>query len=739
MNFFERVYGGNANQVGYMCFVTRDQRTQEPSSHRWLNWPREKNFADKYAKMRPDEDVYFSVAIYSQNKSRTSSDEGAYVKMVWADADTCPPEKFILEPTLQIETSPGRWHCLWLLDEFVPASTAQEVSRAIAYKHQKDGCDISGWTASKILRVPGTTNTKYEEPFTVTLQKDTGRVYTLEEIEEVYTPLDGETMSLEDLGDMPQEADSTLDLDELENKYVTNSDLTILYLEKPEFQQSWSERLRKLELELFRQGATPQEVFTICWNSRCNKYNPEMIDNDSVTQSGVKIPKRRNGRAALWKDVSKAYAYHIAETDIIVPDNIEVAVETKSLLSLDERRLLSDNPTFIDDYVKWALSRSPDHASIFSYSLAWQALSCAYGDIIRYDTLWGAEIPNLWTFIGAGSTRNHKSTARKLWKEFVTELEIRTGKKLIVANDFTPEKLITELGNRDGQVSVIDYDEVQGWFRDVAVTKYRSGTYSTLSKLYDGEVPIVLRATEGRGNEHHATTVLNFVGVGILDQIASALTHDDFISGFMLRSTWAIAEAPPYKRGDGDIKTSDDRVEVDSGPFYDMVLDVEDNMSRHRDGDAPFTLRWTDDALKRMNQFTHQVTEYGLAVGSDMIMPYSERLRSHVSSCAALIAYHRQNERIELFDVLVAIQQGERWLHDFEKLVSMVSTSDFGRKCDELETYIASGKDGCRLESEIYGKFKYRLRDFDELKNTLFKSGRIKPVKGEKQLWQSLS
>lgn len=735
MNFFDRIYG---DDKGYVFIVTRDPDTGQLSQSRSMRWPRDKAFTTRYVGLRSNEDVYFSVSLFTQGESRSSTDGGATVRCIWADADTCDPTNFLLEPTLQIETSPGRWHCLWLLDEPVESSYAQEVSRAIAYKHRDQGCDVSGWTSSKILRVPGTVNTKYDPPTDVVIRKDTEYVYRLEEIEAVY-PITGlESTILKDLGDMPKdEAFDPEEIERLEEEYILDSGLSDLYLEEP-VGVSWSERMRKLELELFRQGADANEVFKLMWLARCNKFNPDNVSEDSVTETGVPIPKRRNGWATTWTDVSKAYAFYLADKDVIMPEDVLTNTEYKDLLSIDERRFLVDHPNFIDDYVSWALSRSPDHSSIFSYSLAWQVLSCAYADKVTYDLRWGPKHPNLWTFIGAGSTRNHKSTANALFLEVIEELEIRTGEKILVANDFSPEKLITTLGGRDGCVSLIDIDEVQGWFKNVAVTKYRSGTYSTLSTLYDGKVPLVLRATEGRGNEEKARTVLNFVGLGILDQISTALVHEDFTSGFMLRSTWAVAEAPPYKRGDGDIESSEELLDVDTTPFFEMMSTLEDSMTQG-DRSSPVLLRWTEEARLRLNQFTHDVTMYGISLGNELITPYAERLRDHVAAAACLLAFHEQRPRIGVNEVIAAIAQGERWLRSFEKLVSLVSNSDFGKKCDELESFIAGGRDGKRLESEIFNKFKFRLKEFEEIKTTLHKSGRIRRVEGEKQTWQCLS
>ena len=724
--FLDQIYG--TEHRGWAAIVSRNPETGDLDQQRWIHWPQERTFVEKYIDMRSDEDVYFSVALFS-DKVRTSEDGAAYTRVVWADADTCDPENFLIEPTIQIETSPGRWHVLWLLDKAYPAVETQMVARAIAYKHRDQGCD-TGWTASKILRIPGTTNTKREDNAKVSLIKDTGVVYTLEELEAAYPTEQLDIQALEEVGDKPTAKNSVATSDEID-KWIDANGLADLYLEEPKDGQSWSERLRRLEMELFRSGATAQEVFRLCKSARCNKYNPEFTGK--LTQQGVPIPKRRDPDGVLWQDVSRAYAVYQAEQNVILPKPTAYTTYM-SLLSMEERELIRDNPTWVDRYVDWVLTRSPDHAIDFSYTFAYQVLACAYADKVTLD-LYGLKHPNLWTFIAAGSSRNHKSTARKAYLDMVFELERRTEDKIHIGDDFTVEKLVPVLGARDKEVSLIDIDEVQGWFQQVANQKYRSGTYTTLNKLYDGDVPVVLRATEGKGNETRAETVMEFAGTGIFDQIARTLTPDDFTNGFMLRSVWAVADAPPYRKGDGDLPERERKITERDEFFFSLVEELSENQSRY-DRDYPQFLDWDYDARLRMNQFTHEISKYAIESGEQLLQPYTVRLRDHVARAAALLSYHHKLDSIGLFEVQVAIAQGERWLKSFEKLLTQVSNSDFGRRCDELEAFLASGKDGKRLESQIFQKFSYRLREFNEIRNTLQKQGRIRSA-GE-QTWHAL-
>jgi hypothetical protein len=132
--FLDFLYG---EVKGYVDIVTRsDSGTLD--NERWFEWPRERSVAIKYIELRETEDVYASVAVFS-DKQRTKGDARAVTRVAYADADTCPPSKFRVAPTLSLETSANRWHAFWLLDEAVSIHDASEASHRIAKAHAEDG------------------------------------------------------------------------------------------------------------------------------------------------------------------------------------------------------------------------------------------------------------------------------------------------------------------------------------------------------------------------------------------------------------------------------------------------------------------------------------------------------------------------------------------------------------------------------------------------------------------------
>lgn len=184
--FFDAIYRGLRGQL---AIVTRDEYGAL-NSERWF--PVEQiESARQYAAARWDEDVYFSVSTFTK-ESRVSSTE-SLTNVVYADADTCHPSKFRLEPSIVVETSAGRWHCLWLLSEPVAGQVAGELSAKVSVAHAADGCDKHA-KDTKILRVPGTTNTKYQKPFTVVAEYSDKR-YSFGEFAEAYSDVELHTVT----------------------------------------------------------------------------------------------------------------------------------------------------------------------------------------------------------------------------------------------------------------------------------------------------------------------------------------------------------------------------------------------------------------------------------------------------------------------------------------------------------------------------------------------------------------
>lgn len=725
--FLEKIYG---NATGTFDILTFDRETRAPDSERWIAWPQEKGLAAKYIELREEDDVYVSVAMFSDEK-RTDRDLGAVSKVVWADADKCHPDNFRVKPSIVVETSPDRWHVWWVLDKPVPAAEASRVSRKISSAHKAQGCD-NGWQVSKILRVPGTTNTKYAEPFKVSAEYS-DKIYSLKELEDEYSDISVEAVT--QLTDQVPEPIQGEDLLALEHR-LEELDLVDLYMTKPEEGQSWSERIYRLACELTRAGMTEREIFSLMRDAPINKY----ATTDGFTASGVPLAKRPNPDLDLWRDVQKAYAD--AEEYTNEPATpLQADLPPLSLLSLAERQFLSENPMFPDEYEEWALSRSPDSPSVYHRSLSWMVLAGVLADKVFLNLKWGEIHPNLWMFIMGETTRYRKTTSM----EFATGLIERVDEALLkeptyIGSDATSEALIQELGEREGMSSLVYTDEINGFFAEMFTKNYRMGTMETYTKLYNGRVPVVLRSTKGAGNRKHVRATLNYLGGGIQSKLSSILHREHFESGFLLRATWAVPERIYYEEGSSDIQLPDpDQKSMAYDPTLSKFVRRLSSVSQAHDWKEPSEIGISLGAFNRLNEFVHAMHVYAAKIGDSVVDAGIERLRDSVLKAAILLAAFEREKEISEPTMLRAILQGEEWFSGLVSMVSSVSQNDFGRKQDEVISFISAGKDRTRTEDEIFRKFTYRPLEFREMIDSLRLSGRVRLVQGQdRKKWQAL-
>jgi len=154
---------GNGRDLGYVVLALYPEGQFTPGSGptqmHWFSWPSQRDQLVAFCLANSEYDVYTSAALYKTRGSR-DAEHIAHQWAVISDADTLPLHKLRAEPTMVVQTSPGRHHLYWVTPtDDLKRVTA--VSRAIAITHAGDGCDRGGWDAGQLLRVPGTTNNKY--------------------------------------------------------------------------------------------------------------------------------------------------------------------------------------------------------------------------------------------------------------------------------------------------------------------------------------------------------------------------------------------------------------------------------------------------------------------------------------------------------------------------------------------------------------------------------------------------
>lgn len=720
-DFLASVYG---DAKGLATIVTKGA-TGELTEQKFFEYPAQAEDMVNYCLARNTEDVYYSPILF--NAPRRIKENAKTVHVIYADADACAPENFLVEPSISVQTSDDRWHTYWILDSEVDPQVAALLSKKIAYAHKHQGCDLSGWNTTKLLRIPNTMNCKPGKNVPVTATTN-GAIYSLEDLELHYGDVEVEPIRELSLEALPE---SWPNLMKTMAKIQSNPEIIGLYMEEPSASADMSKLLWKLEIALYKQGLTAEEVFVIVRNAKCNKYHSPLR------------PKRLDADGDLWREVQRAggsFREDVAAPMPIDLTDIEKPVEVTNIkpkfLTDSERLTVMEHRNFIDIYRDWATSKT-DGAIAYQNASAWTLLSCVFSDVGYAVPKFGKMGLNLWFMVLGETTLTRKSTSRNLMLRAVRQYEKFSGYQIDIGSDATPEGLTAILAERDKQTSLLHRDEVQGMFKDFINKTYMASAAERFTELYDGHVPVTIRSAKGKTQTERAETNFIMYLMGITSKTADVLTTEYFRSGFLARFIYVTAPTPPRTKESEDIQQADEyEVNVRDEALESMMKGLSDSVMwwQKKSANGPRPVRLSQPALERFNQFKWEMGNFSEAhPEKESIEPSRQRLALSVWKCAVLLAMYDKYEEVQLRHLLTAIMYSEEWFWNLTQMAGAISASEWQRDVDRLETLITDKGGKIRYE-EAYKKFSdKRKREFDEMVQALHSQARAQlVVEGQK-------
>lgn len=203
-----------------------------------------------------------------------------------ADLDKCDPKTLLVQPSILIESSPGKYQALWLLDKPYPRDQVEEVNARIAKHHGIDDC----WDAGHLLRVPTSINHKadYNKPEVKLLYINRTRLQLDDVLAQYNNPV---PMSFRVANAPMPEPEELEQAEEIIRRYRSDGlpfSFPEMYQLVPEKDQSghhWHIIKMCVEAEMTR-----EETFSVALAAPSNHY-------------------RRDGRpdSELWKSLGKLY------------------------------------------------------------------------------------------------------------------------------------------------------------------------------------------------------------------------------------------------------------------------------------------------------------------------------------------------------------------------------------------------------------------------------------------------
>lgn len=700
---FKFIYGVDGD--GYMRIFSKS--TQNGAyEETFFEWPEQADDILAYiSRHQFDRDLYFCPHLFSRPNS--SKQYAMRPLVLWADLDKCSYENMLVEPTIVMSTSYMKQQALWSLKDYAHPSDVEMVNKRIAYYHADEGADKSGWDLTQLLRIPFTSNFKYETPQSIKVIKSTSKNrYTLKdfakypELEEEHSEDSEELRFPEDdeLGD--EDAEEVLN----KYKYYLSPRAMELFTQSPT--DDWSNALWELEMCLFEAGMSPKEAFVVSKDAACNKYE-------------------RDGRKQhdLWKDVTRAYK-HVQNTNS-VPITMFKSDSFRELITNDEAKWVEENPDISQEYVEWASSLS-DAAWQYHQAGVFTILSTLLTGAVRLPTSFGTILPNLWFMILADTTLTRKSTAMDIAMDLLQEVD----SDAILATDGSIEGLLTSLSTRPGRPSIFWRDEFTGLMEMVGKKDYYSGMLETFTKLYDGK--FMRRQLRKETIEVREPILIMLTG-GIKSRMIEQLEHSHVTSGFIPRFIFITATADITK-----IKPLGPPTDVIDKQRQRMLLKFY-NMRKHywskpetQKGKLDIPSSWnaelTPDAWARYNDIdTNRMLNDALRSNNqDVLTPVFDRLsKSGLKVAVLLAAASKLDEKVVVEEehIIRAFWYVQQWRQHTLYITENLGTNSGERTLEMIRSYIE--KNGKASRSEVMRKYKLTAREMDGNIATLEQRGLI--------------
>ena len=703
-------------------------RTSEPrvdgsdrpvDRHEWFDMAFDRDAMFAHAAKHSDEDLYYAVSAYGQ-KFRKKDDELGLCRVVYADADTFAPTSFRVAPSISAESSSGRWHCYWVLDRVYTQTECARVSSKLPKAH---GIDASSGIQTKLLRVPGSVNTKYGEPARVVAYTDNDiRQYTLAELDAAYTdvvsPMDYQMVDAPTPGKWPDKFDV---MDKVPSddrvEWLLAWDKRTADDPDKRSEHRWELIRRLMELTTL----TPEEIAVLVWGAHVSDhYREQGRDIDHLWQFDVLPAMAKQGSLEV-----EPLAPATPISDVSFLDEVELAAvmsEPGFMERWEAVNYKSLHPKTPNQYIR-----------INGYTLLAGALGNKVAVMPPGTTR--AVYCNLYA-INLGPTTSGKSEALFFLKRYLGAFSKKVGYEVVVGSNATAEGLIKALKTYDKRSAMLVTEEVSGKFRQWSNSASMAHARESELEIYDGYLPKNLRAGDGAGSveDVHVSFTQYMMGVGT--EVESLLDRGFLRSGYIPRCLVVRAERTPFDVNElltipqGDVNLSQD-YDPEPALWAERFSDaIRKNGRRERHGKV--VMQFDDDAWIRFLSFRAGLLSLAETHDDpDVVRPMAIRFAISCQKMMALLAYERVADRVQVVDVLRVLQDAEDLWRWSMELVQGVQDSAFARLQLEVVEWLRGRGNKARL-SDFHNKFGgLQVRDRLEVLESLARRNVVAEVKNK--------
>ncbi|MDF2990247.1 MAG: hypothetical protein K0S37_761 [Microbacterium sp.] len=485
-------------------------------------------------------------------------------------------------------------------------------------------------------------------------------------------------------------------------------------------------------------GVDQLEAITLVWHSAANTM-PITFGGRQIQDPHSKITTIEEFWAEVDAVLSPAADAPAPEASVELPPAIVLAPEQSRLqfLTPQERELVAGIEWWGSRMLQWAAQTFAYVNMPYFRMNLWTILSIVFGMSGVLPKKGALDRPlNLYMAI-VGLTTSGKSEALRVVKKVLRAFYV-VGENPDVGGDFTNESITKVLTERDGQSTWFHMDEahtkIPSWRKENSPYSRVPGI---ITEVYDGEVPQFHRNTDKEGSGKDAKAHMTVHLMGTPQGMADVMGPTDWESGFLNRFLWAIGDAPST---DLDALTggvlSDDELEDDEADdqlpggeamYQQWAAEFAKNLNAvARPDGKPNRMGIPRPVLQRHRDFAAKL--YAIAdrgVYAERLKPTFRRLIESVLRAAALVALSSGRARIELGDLLIAIEFAEEWATNILIMVQQTDETLRTREVNMIERALAE-RGGVVPLVEIHRlpRFRNRRREVEDMVGELIAQGR---------------
>ena len=392
---------------------------------------------------------------------------------------------------------------------------------------------------------------------------------------------------------------------------------------------------------------------------------------------------------------------------LVTPEEVEVG-----------RRL----STFPHRFIDYAAKRT-DAPTEFLEGVGIAILSVVVGRKAKLRLTTGAIVLVMWIMLVADSTRLRKSTAIDLGTDLITA----SGLDVLSPDDFSPQRFVTLMSERNGRPTLFRRDEFGGFYEGLNKLEHQAGGKQVLIAFHDGRD--YRRELQGHMAKDSETgevirkpevievkePFLSILAGTQRDLFLSLAPIGDIYSGFLPRFSYIV---PKLQRQRRDVGLLDSEIDKLRGDLAAELQDLEKLPARD--------MYLADQVLQRWNQYGANLEEEAeRAPQPSIAAPVFDRHSNMALRLALLFAYC-DGETVTMEHMIAGVETAERLrVQSYELLSAIGPTRE--EKMLQRVTDLVVRKPGI-MRRDIMSSLRLTARQMDDADKTLTQRGWIRAV-----------